>query len=58
MNNPNHQWAHNIVAAWDKGEYPVKYRNAYEIACKVLKIEPKPHPDSIRKAAYRADIDG
>ncbi len=57
MNDPK-EWARNIVRDWDAGTYPVKYRNAYEFACKTVGIMPKTHPTEVRKQAYRKDIHG
>jgi len=55
---PNLQWARNIVSEWDRGDYPKKYESAYRLACKALGVEPKPHPESIMKEKYRADVHG
>ena len=55
---PSKQWAYNIIESWAKGDYPSKYESAYRLACKAVGQEPKPHPDKIRKAEFRKDIDG
>lgn len=58
MNAPDLSWAHKIIAEWDRGEYPAKHIYAYRTACEAVEKEPKPHPDAIRKTAYRQDVDG
>ncbi len=55
---PNHQWAHDIVARWDAGDYKLEWQYGYEMACKVTGTTPKTHPSLERKQAYRKDIHG
>jgi len=51
---PNREWARKIIERWDRGEFPTEWHHPYRLACKALGVEPKPHPESIRKEKYRA----
>lgn len=54
----NREWARKIIERWDRGEFPTEWHHPYRLACKALGVEPKPHPDKVKKEKYRADIYG